>query len=100
MFQAGTFHAVPVIVGDVSDEARMFVYPDNPDPVPSAQYTALINAVFQPDGNQVCSSVYEQSSLEREQVLNEYPVPADNASFDCRINIDLLDRSVFETVCH
>jgi hypothetical protein len=54
MFSNGVFHAVPVIIGDVSDEGRMFVYPKYPTPPSYSVYSATIDKIFSPDGNEVC----------------------------------------------
>jgi len=57
----GNYNHVPFITGTVDNEAVMFIYSAFLDPVPYADYVALVGLIFGPVAP---------------QVLKEYPVPA------------------------
>lgn len=60
--RTGNYQKVPFITGTVDNEAVMFIYSAFVDPVPYADFLALIGLIFGPVAP---------------QVLNEYPVPND-----------------------
>jgi hypothetical protein len=93
MVAQGVFHHVPVIIGDVSDEGRMFVYPDFPTPPPDQICEEWIQRIFGADARKVCMQACGSASG-MWQVLEEFPIPTHNSSFDCRPNVDLIDRYV------
>eukprot|EP00042_Codosiga_hollandica_P048698 m.549261 g.549261 ORF g.549261 m.549261 type:complete len:523 (-) comp57724_c1_seq5:59-1627(-) len=72
LLQEGKFKAVPVLIGDVSDEARMFIWDLSEKPLVYPECVALIDIIFRFHGP---------------KVEEEYTIPH-NFSNDCRVDID------------
>ena len=92
LFEVGYFSHVPMIIGDVSDEGRMFVYPDFPTPPPRSEYEVGAVALFGAKaGAKVSSHAERLIASQCAQVLEHYPFPQDNDTFDCRDNLDQIN---------